>query len=405
MLAVSYFIAIALGVFAGIFTGLTPGIHINLLSVLLVSMVGWFSKYFDFVSLSCFVIAMSVTHSFLDSIPSIFLGAPEEATALGVLPGHRYLHRGNGLMAVKLTIIGSLGALVLSVLLFPLLVPIVSFLYPLIKDYIGYLLILVVVFMILRDRKKLWALFVFFLSGTFGIIVFNLPNFSNPLFPMLSGLFGVSTLLMSLKDTNVIPKQNDMQVVRLRWPLLAKALGAGQFSGWLTSMFPGLGASTAAVIGLQMVKKLGDHGFMVLMGSINTVNFILSMVTLYSLDKARNGSIIAVQKIAGFFGNEISLIVVVVFLLATLISGGISAVLALKIGRWFSVVITKVNYQMLLLSIIGFIIVLCGFLTGGLGLFVLLVSTAIGFISPIVKVTRTHAMGCLLLPVIMYFVL
>jgi putative membrane protein len=405
MLFLKYVIAIFAGITAGIVTGLTPGIHINLISVLLIAITPTLAKYADFTSLSCFIIAMSVTHSFLDSIPSIFLGAPEEATALGVLPGHRYLLRGNGLMAVKLTIIGSLGALLLSILLFPILIPIVSFIYPLIKNYIGYILIVVVIFMIQRDKKRLWAMFVFFLAGTFGIIVFNIPTLKNPLFPMLSGLFGVATLLISLKDTNNIPKQNEMQVVKLRWPLLAKSLLSGQFSGWLTSMFPGLGASTAAILSLQITKKLGDHGFMVLMGSINTVNFILSMVTLYSLNKARNGSIIAIQKTASFFQTELTIPLIIIFLIATLISGTIAAVLALKIGRLFSRHITKINYQFLLSSIIAFIILLTILLTGPIGLFVLLISTAIGFISPIVKVTRTHAMGCLLLPVIMYFIL
>jgi len=170
-------------------------------------------------------------------------------------------------------------------------------------------------------------------------------------------------------------------------------------------MFPGLGASTAAILSLQITKKLGDHGFMVLMGSINTVNFILSMVTLYSLNKARNGSIIAIQKTASFFQTELTIPLIIIFLIATLISGTIAAVLALKIGRLFSRHITKINYQFLLSSIIAFIILLTILLTGPIGLFVLLISTAIGFISPIVKVTRTHAMGCLLLPVIMYFIL
>jgi len=392
---------IILGIIFGIFTGLTPGIHINLISLLLLSVSPLLLNYFNVIGLAVFIIAMSVTHTFLDSIPSIFLGAPESETALGVLPGHRYLLRGLGLMALKLTIIGSFGALLLSIFIFPFLIPFVKIIYPILDDYIGILLISVVVFMILRDRKKLLAVIVFLLAGTLGLIVLNIPNFRNPLFPLLSGLFGVSTLIISTLNNERIPKQRSSYELKISRPKLIKALFSGEFSGFITAVMPGLGAATAAIISMQITRKLGDHGFMILMGSINTVNFVLSMVTLYVLDKARNGSIIAVSQLM----NEINIFHIVIFLCVALIAGSVSVYLALKIGRIFSRIITKINYRKLIVSIIIFIAVLTVILTGPLGFFVLIVSTSVGIIPAIVKVTRTHGMGCLLLPVILYFVL
>ncbi|MFC1696787.1 tripartite tricarboxylate transporter permease [Nanoarchaeota archaeon] len=394
-------IFITLGILAGIITGLTPGIHINLISVILLSLSPLLLNHVSVLSLAVFIIAMSVTHTFLDCIPSIFLGAPDADTALGVLPGHRYLLKGNGLMAVKLTVIGSFGALILSILMFPLLIPFVEFIYPLIENYIGILLILVVTFMIMRDRKKSWAISVFLLSGIFGLIVLNIPNFDNPLFPLLSGMFGISTLLISLNDNCVIPKQNYSTKIKLSKILTLKALLSGQFSGFITAVMPGLGGSTAAVIAMQITRNLGDHGFMILMGSINTVNFILSMVTLLVLEKARNGSIIAVQSLVG----TVTIIDIVIFLSTTLIAGSIAVFLTLKIAKIFCNLISKVNYKKLVLSIILFIILMCFILTGPLGFFILIVSTGLGMIPAIVKCTRTHSMGCLLLPVILYFIL
>ena len=69
-----------------------------------------------------------------------------------------------------------------------------------------------------------------------------------------------------------------------------KALLSGQFSGFLTSVFPGLGSAQAAIISMQITPDLGDHGFMILVGAINTANFTMSLATLYVLNKARNGS-------------------------------------------------------------------------------------------------------------------
>jgi len=304
-------------------------------------------------------------------------------------------------MAVKLTVIGSFGAVVLSILMFPLSIPIVKHLYPYIEPYIGIILIIVVVCMILRDRKKLWALFVFLIAGALGLTVFGITELSQPLFPLLSGMYGISTLLISLNDDNNIPKQKIRQDIQLDWGCAIKALLSGQFSGFLTAVFPGLGGSTAAVIGMQLARDIGDHGFMVLMGSINTVNFVMSISTLYVLGKARNGSIIAVSKLV----ENINLHYVIVFLASALIAGCAGVFLAIYIGKLFSRFITKISYKKVVISIILLIIVMTFVLSGWIGFIVLIVSTAVGIIPAITKVTRTHAMGCLLLPVILYFVL
>ena len=93
-----------------------------------------------------FIIAMSITHTFLDSIPGIYLGAPDEAMALSILPGHKMLLKGEGHNALKLTVIGSFFSLVLCLLLSPFLIKIVTFAYPIVKNYIGQILIVVITY-------------------------------------------------------------------------------------------------------------------------------------------------------------------------------------------------------------------------------------------------------------------
>ena len=115
MLFFEVIVAIVLGIFSGIFTGLIPGVHVNLISVLIVSfssvLLTFISPYLIVIS----IISLAITHTFLDSIPSIYLGAPDEAQALNVLPGHRLLQKGEGHNAVVCTVIGSIGCLVLSI--------------------------------------------------------------------------------------------------------------------------------------------------------------------------------------------------------------------------------------------------------------------------------------------------
>jgi len=53
-------IASLLGIFAGIFTGLIPGIHINLVSILLVTLSGYFLGFVNAISLGAFIISMAM---------------------------------------------------------------------------------------------------------------------------------------------------------------------------------------------------------------------------------------------------------------------------------------------------------------------------------------------------------
>lgn len=392
-------IAILCGIYCGVITGLTPGIHVNLVSALLISLSPIIIPIAGVLPACCFIIAMATTHSFLDALPSVFLGAPEAATALGVLPGHRYLLQGNGLMAVKLTIIGSLGSLVLAGLLFPLLLPLVAFAYPYITKAIAFILLFIAAFMIVRDRKRWWALLIFSLSGLLGFLVLNMHNVKNPLFPMLSGLFGVATLLISVNESSSLPEQKDVSYTDLHTKKTLQAFASGTFSGFITAVLPGVGAATAAVISMQITRKLGDHGFMILMGGISTSNFVLSLVTLQALGKARNGALVAVKTLF----PEPSLHSILLFLATAFFTGGLAAVLALKIGKLFLKVMKKVDYHTVLLCVIGLIIILTPLLSGLRGVLILITATALGLLPAIVKTSRAQAMGCLLVPVILYF--
>ncbi|MCA9485536.1 MAG: tripartite tricarboxylate transporter permease, partial [Nanoarchaeota archaeon] len=103
--------ALFLGILAGTVTGLFPGIHINLVAAGLLAGAGYFVGIEPIV-LVVFIVAMAITHTFLDFIPGVYLGAPEEDSFLAVLPGHQMLREGKGHAAVVYTLYGSLIGLV-----------------------------------------------------------------------------------------------------------------------------------------------------------------------------------------------------------------------------------------------------------------------------------------------------
>lgn len=397
------FLAILIGSCFGIITGITPGVHINLVAALLLSISPILMKYFNPIFLISIIIAMSIVHTFLDFIPSCYLGAPDENTAMAILPTHALLLQGKGFEAVKLATIGSFLGLITTLCLLPVMLIAVPWIFENLENYIGLILLLVVLFLILKEpniKKKLWAFFMFAISGVMGILVFGM-NMKDPLFPMLSGLFGVSMLITSISQKVKIPEQritNDLEISKIE---LFKSIFAGTFSGSLVSIFPGMGPAQAAILGSTLVGKTREYMYIVLIGAIGTVSMVFSLITLYTIDKARNGSILVVQKLIGQIDFSMFLLIMTI----ALIAGAIGVFLTMFFARIFSKVISKVNYAILCISIIIFVSALVFYFTGFLGLFVLCLASAIGIIPGLVNVGRNHAMGCLLLPVILYFVL
>ena len=249
--------------------------------------------------------------------------------------------------------------------------------------------------------KRFWGFFVFVISGVLGLLVLTWPNLNQPLFPLLSGLFGLSTLLISLKDNVEIPKQFITESISIpKWKSTRAILGA-TVTGSVTGLLPGLGSAQAAIIAMQFVGKLGMYAFLVLIGGINTVNFVFSLVAFYTLEKARNGAVVAMQEIL----KSIDMNGLVMFLGASLIAGGIATLLTLYISKLFSQWITKIKYKQLVSGVAIFITLLVFYFSSWYGLLILVTSTAVGMIPALLGVKRSLAMGCLILPVILFFML
>ncbi len=392
-------IAILLGCIIGTFSGIIPGIHINLVSVITLSLSPILLQYTSPIILAIFIISISIIHGFLDFIPSTFLGAPEESTAMSILPAHRLLLEGRGYEAVKLTVIGSLFCLLLIIALSPIVISTVAYIYPLIKSSIGYILIATSSLLILREKSKFWPLIVFFLSGILGIGVFNL-QLTDPLLPMLSGLFGISTLLLSYNDNTKIPKQN-FKSENIPKKEIIRSVTTGTFSSSLCSFLPGIGPAQAAIIGSIISKKITNRGFLIMVGGIGTVNMVLSIIGLYVLNKARNGSIVIAQKII----EIVNFNTLILFLGVSLLVAGIAVPYTLLLTKQFSKLMDILNYKLTCLIIMMFITLLVFYFSGFIGLLILFTSTMLGLIAPLTKIGRSHAMGCLILPVILYYLL
>ncbi len=395
-------ISLFLGIVTGIITGITPGIHVNLVSMLIVVFSPLLLNYTTPLVLGVYIISLALTHTFLDALPSIYLGAPDEAQVLNVLPGHRLLLKGLGHNAVLCTVIGAFGSVLLGILFFPLFIYSMAWLQPFLVKSIGFILIAIVLFMIWREKgRRLSALIAFLLSGLLGLLIFNISSLKQPLFPLLSGLFGISLLILSLSEKITIPLQKINEPLTISKPTILKTVSAATGIGYIAAFLPGFGSSQAAIVATSAVGDVGDEGFLTLVGGIGTANMLISIAAIYALNKARNGAIVAVQKLL----SAITFSDMLLFLAVALVVAGIASLLTIKFSKIFASLIVRINYSNLIVTIIVFITALTLYFDGLLGLLVLLTSTALGLLASRWGVGKNHLLGCLILPVILYFTL
>jgi TctA family transporter len=493
---------------------------------------------------STLIIGNVVTHTFLDFIPSVFLGAPEGDTALSVLPGHRMLLKGLGYDAVKLSAFGSLMSVFLALcMIIPLRLVMGSpvFAYEKLQGVIFYILLIVVMMLVLTEKgekktsrlsrpyischvpdglilsededvdgleafeqtkldqlkehmrqavivdgvvaeqtdqgsfvltqddstvrvyldgeaqlnvgakvkvfgivkgklsllshlqPKGLALGVFLLAGILGFIILGTPGFAQnnwypipqlvidssmvSFFPLFTGLFGISTLLISLNDQPSIPPQEiDDDPPKIEGWRKTRAVMSGTVAGTFVGWFPGISAASATVI----AKLLGggeprkidslesNKEFMIAISGVNTATGIFTILALFVILKARSGAMNAVKLMVGKnivpweplqnVPFQMSLMLFSV-LLAAIVAYGLTHVM----GKMFAKRFSRVPYKKLVMGVICYLVIMIFLFAGPLGLVVGGVATCIGMIPPLIGVKRVHLMGCLILPIMTFF--
>jgi len=350
------------------------------------------------------VVSVAVTEMFIDYIPSIFLGAPEADTSLSVLPGHRLLLEGRGYEAIKLTILGGVGGLLVSLIFIALLANHFQLLYEVTRPFVQYLIMGVMLFMIVTEKKPkkmLSSILILSITGLFGVLVLNssLVPAQEVLFPSLTGLFGLSTLMVSIFERSSIPRQKEDSKMLISKKEIIKSLILASIAGIVVGFLPAVGISEAGT----MVQYLGGSGearsFLITISGINVANDVFSLVSLFLVGNPRSGASVAIQGILGelIFFDVLYLVGVI------MLTAGIAALLTRYLGKIIPKYLEKVNYKILIISVIIFITGLVLFLTNPLGLLILFTSTSLGLLCSFLEIRRSHCMGILLIPSLLFF--
>lgn len=387
------------GFLLGICSGLAPGLHTNNFAALLLALSPAFLDLgLDPFDLAAAILAASVAHTFLDIVPSIFIGAPDAETALAVLPGHEMMLDGRGVEAVRLSALGSAySVLVALVLIVPLSLLFSSF-YDSFMSHIGLILLSIAALMILTERGrviegqgslvhlkyKFFALALFLTSGYLGLFAFGhldlalspLGFQTEVLLPLLGGLFGASMLLISLASNAEIPEQRETEF-DLPVRTIARSAFLGGPAGSVVAWVPGVTPAVATVV-TRLGSEGSDREFLVSVSGVNTAN---SLFTLVALD-----------------GNLLLVMVTIVLGVSIL-----SYIATIRAGRVAAKVVRNLNYRRLCIGVLAFLTAMTFGFTGLFGLFLYFVSTVVGLVAPFAGIRKTHAMGVLMLPLLAYY--
>jgi putative membrane protein len=396
---VSIVLGAVFGIGCGVVSGLVPGIHANTVAGVLLSLQAFLLVWFDSVVLASVMFSTLVTHTFIDNVPSTFLGIPDADTSLAVLPAHSLCLEGRGEEAVRISALGSAAGVALSLPLALAFVLVLPALQPGIDWGIGLLILAVGGYLIVVSESPGWALAVFSVSGVLGLFSLHYSFLAWPaggesgvLMPLLSGLFGIAVLLRA--SHGLMPAQH-FSGIDLPPGAIRRGSVLGSVAGALVGWLPGLSNATANALLTSVIGyDSNPREYILATSAANTVNAFLGLAALYAIARTRNGVMAALAA-----AEEVPPVT------AVLLAGAIAAVgaylLTILLSRaawWFG----GVNVTMLNYGVIAFVVLLSLFLCGPFGGLVLILATAVGYVPTLVNIRRVYCMGVIMVPVMVY---
>ena len=387
-----------IGIIFGCFTGVIPGVHINLISTFVFLTYINQSISINITYIIIFIISMSITHTFLDFIPNVIFGVPNSDNVLSYLPAHKLVNEGKGYLAIFLSSIGSLFGFFFSLFFLFFMIMFLNKSYELIKSFIPIILIFVIFLMIFLERglnKKFFSFLISSLSIAYGILILNSSILISPLLVLFTGAFGIATLIDSLLFSSPSFKKQKFSKNKFKKEYLKYSF-IGTFVSLFTTVSPGIGNSQAATISSIFFKNLSSKNFIIVVSAINTAGFIFSIITFYLIERARNGSIFIISQVT----NNINSNEIIFYIFLSLIISIIAFFLTLKVGKFFLLKVQNLNFKIINVTILLFLFSFIFFVEGAVGIVALLGSTALGIMTINLGIKRIHLMGVLIGPII-----
>jgi putative membrane protein len=402
------------------FLSCVPALHIYNVAGLLIVLAVRFEGRVPGEVLALFMLGLVVGYAVLNTIPSIFFGAPDDSTIFIVMPGQKYLMQQRGFEASVLTGVGALGGLLVLLLLAPFAPKVFPTVRAVVGPHLHWILGGVSLFMLMSEWPKgsdrgstglakfldAWrslgaGLLTFLLSGILGFVLFysNLVPvemaFQN-LLPAFVGLFAIPWVLQNMLSRVQIPRQTVGRSVDLSLAMVARGVGAGALGGLFAAFFPVVTGGIGGFLAGHATAQRDDRLFIVSQGASKLVYYVGGFVLFFvpGLHLTRGGmasmlSVLYTPRTPAIYWVAIG---------ATLLSGALAFILLLWLSRGAIWLVSRVDYRWIsagtLVVLVG---VVLGF-TGWGGLLVAVAATGIGLLPVLWGSRRMNCMGVLLVP-------
>jgi len=364
---------------------------------------------------------MIVGYSMLNTVPSVFLAAPDESALFTVLPGQKYLMMGRGYEATMITSAGGLIGLCLLVpflgVFGPGFLPAAKAVF---QRHMHWILWCVIAFMLMSEWPKggrfgqggwgkfldAWkstgaGLLTFLLAGFLGfILLYRSPisvtaAFQN-LLPAFVGLFTMPWLLLNIASRIEIPRQLLGMSTTLDRIVLAKGVMAGCLGGGFAAFFPGVTGGVGGMLAGHATAVRDDRVFLVSQGASKLVYYVGALLLLFvpGLGTTRGG---AAWMLKGLYVPH-SRHDFYMALGAVALAGAVSFLLVGPLTRGTIWLLRTCGYRRLSWATLWIILGLVWGITGWMGLLIMAVSTGIGLLPPLLGARRMNCLGVILLP-------
>ncbi len=397
-----------------------PALHIYNVASLVVILALKLDRFLPGEMVALFLLGLVVGYAMVNTIPSIFLGAPDESTLFVVLPGQRYLLQARGFEASVLTGAGGLGGLGMLLLLAPLLPRALPAVRAVVTPHLHWILASVSAFLLLSEWPKgtdrgqtrlarfvdAWqslaiGLLTFLLSGILGFVVFYgelVPAdraFQN-LLPAFTGLFAIPWVLQNLLSQVQVPVQYAGRSVDLCPRLLARGVGAGTLGGLFAAFFPAVTGGIGGFLAGHATAQRDDRLFLVSQGASKLIYYVGAFLFFFvpGLHMSRGG----MAWLCGLIYSPHAPATYWTVVAAMAMSGGLAFLLLLGFSRGALWLVRRVDYRHISAATLVLLLGLVLALTGFRGLLVAIVATGIGLMPVMWGSRRTHCLGVLLIP-------
>ena len=409
------------GTLLGALIALVPGLHVfNLAGLaLLLSTNGQWP--YSQEALAFMLVGLVVGWTVVNVVPSVFLFAPDEASAASVLPATKMLLKGQGPEAALLIGAGTLGGLLSLVVLAPFLEDALRPIRAIIQPHMAWMLVTVITFMVLGEWPRIdnriptplgrlaaaWVylgagLLAFVLSGLLGLVLmYRSPialqfSFQN-LLPAFVGLFAIPGLLQVMVYGTRLPPQQPATLAGLAPVEWVRGTMTGMAGGLFASVLPVVSGGIGGLLAGHASSKYDDRLFLISQGASKVGYYLGSLLLLFvpGVALVRGGMSWMLSSIYVPFGPRSYWLAVATVALC----GAVALVLLMGCVKVAGHAASRINPKWLAAaSLLMASAVTYGF-TGSSGLAVMGVGAAIGLIPVLAGGRRMNCLGVILVPI------